>query len=112
LWRCPRCGERFITRNMWHSCRRSSVRDLFRGSEPRVYRLYLKFARMMRACGPVRIIGQKTRLVFQVRVRFGGCVPRRNWLLCGLAFPRRRSSPRFIKTESFGKHFHGHWVPN
>ena len=21
LWRCPKCGHRFVTKNLWHSCR-------------------------------------------------------------------------------------------
>ncbi|MGH9972245.1 MAG: hypothetical protein ACREBG_31245 [Pyrinomonadaceae bacterium] len=48
---------------------------------------------MVRACGPVRTIPQKTRVVFQVRVRFAGCYPRKSHLLCGFALPRRVTIP-------------------
>ena len=94
---------------MWHSCTRYTLEQFFAGCEPHVPRLFKKFARMVRACGPVRVIPQKTRVAFQVRVRFGGAVRRKSYLLCGLALPRILHHPRFIKIESFAPHFHGHW---
>src|ERR671924_346652 len=108
LWRCPKCGERFITKNMWHSCGKFDLRTLFSKSEPHVLDLFRKFARMVKACGPVRMIPQKTRVVFQVRVRFAGCYPRKSHLLCGIALPRRIKSNRFVKIEEFTPRFVGH----
>jgi len=108
LWRCQKCGERFITANMWHSCGKFKLTDLFAKSDPHVIRIYRKFARMVRACGPVRTIPQKTRLVFQVRVRFAGCYPRKSHLLCGIALARRVEDPRFHKITEYGPRFIGH----
>jgi hypothetical protein len=34
LWRCPKCGHRFVTRNLWHSCRRYRLVDHFTGKPP------------------------------------------------------------------------------
>lgn len=101
LWRCPKCGERFVTKNMWHSCGKYTLEALFARSEPHVFQLFNKFAEMMRACGPVTMIPQKTRVVFQVRVRFGGCYPRKSHLLCTLALPRVDNDPRFFKIEKY-----------
>jgi len=108
LWRCPKCEERFITENMWHSCGRFDLKTLFSKSEPHVLKLFRKFARMVRACGPVRMIPQKTRAVFQVRVRFAGCYPRKSHLLCAIALPRRVNSPRFVKIHEYTPRFIGH----
>ena len=108
LWQCPKCGERFVTANMWHSCGKYSLDDLFARSEPHVIRLFHRFAEMIRACGPVTMIPQKTRVVFQVRVRFGGCYPRKSHLLCALALPRVDNNPRFFKIEPYAPHFVGH----
>lgn len=108
LWRCPKCGERFVTRNMWHSCGKYSLEARFAGCEPHVFSLFKKFEKMVRACGPVALIPQKTRIVFQARVRFAGCVPRKSHLDCALALPKRRNHPRFYKIESYSLHFHGH----
>ena len=31
LWKCPRCGHRFVTKNLSHSCVRVRLADHFRG---------------------------------------------------------------------------------
>jgi Domain of unknown function (DUF5655) len=108
LWRCPKCGERFVTRNIWHACGKYSLEDLFARSEAHVLPLFKKFAKMVRACGPVRTIPQKSRVAFQVRVRFAGAYPRKNPLLCGFALPYRANDPRFVKIENYAEHFRGH----
>lgn len=64
---------------------------------------------MVRACGPVTTIPQKTRVVFQVRVRFAGCYPRKKHLVCAIALREKLKHHRFIKTEAFGPHFVGHY---
>jgi hypothetical protein len=108
LWRCPKCGERFVTKNMWHSCGKFSLEELFRKSDPHVLKLFRKFSRMVSACGPVKMIPQRTRAVFQVRVRFAGCYPRKSHLLCSIALPRRLDDPRFVKITEYAPHFIGH----
>jgi hypothetical protein len=109
LWRCPKCGERFVTRNMWHSCGKQSLESLFANSEAQVFKLFKKFSRMVKSCGRVRVIPQKSRIVFQVRVRFAGCYPRKSYLLCGIALRRRHDSSRFVKIEEYAPHFIGHY---
>jgi hypothetical protein len=110
LWRCPRCRKTFVTRNLWHSCRRYDLKSLFARSEPRVFRLYRRFAAMVRACGPVTINVQQSRIAFQVRVRALGCVPLKSQLRIGFAFSQRRSHPRFISVKTYGPTFHVHWI--
>ena len=46
LWTCPRCGHRFVTRNMYHSCVRVRITDHFRGKDPLVRQLYQSFRQM------------------------------------------------------------------
>jgi hypothetical protein len=60
LWRCPKCGAQFVSANMWHSCGRFRVEDLFTKCEPQVFELYRRFKRMVERCGPVVEIPQKT----------------------------------------------------
>lgn len=59
-------------------------------------------------CGPVRMIPQKTRVVFQVRVRFAGCYPRKSFLVCCVALPRKLASLRFEKITEYTREFIGH----
>lgn len=108
LWRCPKCRERFVTANIWHSCGKYRLEALFNRSEPQVLEYFREFEQMVRKCGPVRMIPQKTRVVFQVRVRFASCYPRRSYLLCSVALPRTITNPRFVKIEKFAAHFIGH----
>ncbi len=104
LWRCPECGERFVTKNLWHSCGRFSLEQLFARSESHVIELFKSFAQMVRKCGPARMIPQKNRAVFQVRMRFASCYPRRSSMVCTLALSRLLENPRIIKVEHFSPH--------
>ena len=110
LWTCPKCGARLVTANMWHSCGRFTLKQLFAKSEPHVIRIFRKYEQMVRAAGPVRIIPQKTRVVFMVRVRHTAAYPRRDHLICSFALPRRSRSKRFMKIEEYSPHFIGHYL--
>jgi len=56
-----------------------------------------------RACGPVTVYAQKTRIVIQARVRFAGAVVRRGWLDAGLWLQRRVTHLRLHRVEDFGR---------
>jgi len=99
LWRCPRCGHRFVTANMWHSCSNHSLEEHFRGKDPTLRKLFDRYVAAVRRFGPVTVIPQKTRISFQGRVRFAGAVVRRNWLEGGVWLTRRDPHPRFFRVE-------------
>ena len=99
---CPKCGRRFLTRNLWHSCGRYRLADPFAGKPRVLRRTFNRFASLARACGPVDIYAQKTRIVIQARVRFAGAVGRRDWLDAGVWLKRRACHPRLHRVESFG----------
>jgi hypothetical protein len=94
---------------MWHSCGKFTLKDLFAKSDPNIPTLFRKFAGMVRSCGPVTLIPQKTRVVFMDRVRFAGAYPRKSYLLCSIALPERFENPRFVKIESYTPNWHGHY---
>jgi hypothetical protein len=99
LWTCPRCGHRFASKNLWHSCGRHRLADHFKGADPAVKRSWDRFVRLVRANGPVTIYAQKTRIVCMVRVRFAGAQVRRRWLLPGMWLKRKASHPALVKVE-------------
>ena len=99
-----------MVRNMSHSCGRYSLRALFARSEPRVFLFFKKFERMVRTCGPVKMIPQKTRAVFLTRVRFAAVYPRKAALLCSIALPRVHRDPRFREITRYSKHFVTHII--
>jgi hypothetical protein len=109
LWKCPRCGHRFVSRNLWHSCVRVRLTDHFRGKDPVVRQLFSTLRALVRYCGPATCYAQKTRIVFQARVRFAGAVTHRDWLEAGLWLRRRVEHPRLRRVESFGRLGYGHY---
>jgi hypothetical protein len=40
LWTRPRCGHRFVTRNIWHSCTQFELSHHFDGKAARVRELF------------------------------------------------------------------------
>jgi hypothetical protein len=68
LWRCPRCGHRFVTKNLWHSCVRVPVATHFRGKPVERKHTWDRWLSAARACGPVTTYAQKTRIVIRRRV--------------------------------------------
>lgn len=57
---------------------------------------------MARSFGPVTVYAQKTRIVFQTRVRFAGAVVRATYLDATAWLMHPVKHPRLTRTESFG----------
>lgn len=113
LWVCPRCGAKFVSPNMSHSCGTFSFEALFAKSDPLVLELYRKFeAMVISICTemPLTIIPQKSRVVFQIRTRFIRCMPRKSSLWIGFNFAGRVEHPRFDRIDSYYTTAHGHEI--
>jgi hypothetical protein len=106
LWQCPLCGNLFVTRNMRHSCGRFRLSDHFEGKDAVVREMFDLYLSEFRRFGPVRVIPQKTRIVFQVCVRFAGVVTRKRWLEASFWLTRRVESPIFHRIEFIPPHYH------
>jgi hypothetical protein len=102
LWRCPKCGARFVTRNLWHSCGRFGLADLFKGKDSAVRAAFDRLREIAEACGDVETIPQKTRIVFLARMRFAAAMPRSKWLEGHLNLARHVDDPRFFKVVRYG----------
>jgi len=100
LWTCPRCGQKFVTGNLWHSCTSFTVAEFFKKKGPAHKKLYRAFLKLVQKCGPVKVNINKSRISFQGRVRFAG-VPRvtKDGLIGGFWLKHRIESPRFIRIE-------------
>ena len=61
---CPRCGRRFVGRNMWHACGDYSVEGFLDGKGARARELFEGFERLIAACGPYEVAPAKTRVAF------------------------------------------------
>jgi hypothetical protein len=103
LWKCPKCGHEFVTANLWHSCGTHSLDEHFVGKAPHLREVFDKYVALVRSFGPTTVYAQKTRIVFQVRVRFGGAAVRKNWVE-GRIWLKRKATHRLVhRTESYGR---------
>ena len=108
LWTCPRCRRRFANRHQAHACGRHDLAHHFAGKPPIVRALFNAVRREVRACGPVTVLPEKTRIAFQVRMSFAQVTPRADRLDGHVVLARRYPRPRFVKIESISPHNHVH----
>ena len=109
LWLCPHCKRPFANRNQSHTC--APLHDLdhhFRSKPPEIRALYDRFVAAVKTLGPVKILPEKTRIAFQVRMSFAQITPRRRWLDGHLVLARRLEHARFRKVETFSPRNHVH----
>ncbi len=108
LWRCAKCGRHFANRNPSHACGRYELAHHFRGKRPEVRELFDQVVAFIRTLGPVRILPEKTRIAFQVRMSFVQVTPRANWLDGHVVLARRLNDPRFRQVQTISPLNHVH----
>jgi hypothetical protein len=108
LWRCLTCGRQFANRNQSHACGRHTLAHHFRGKPPAIRALYREVVAAIRSIGPVRVLPEKTRIAFQVRMSFAQVTPRCGWLDGHLVLARRLDHPRFRSVQTFSPRNHLH----
>ena len=101
LWRCPKCGKYFVTRNLWHACARHSLDEHFARRNPKLRLLFDALVGLLKRNGPLRVNPDKTRIALQVRMRFGGVHVRRDLLDLSFLLPYRRDHPRINRVVAF-----------
>ena len=108
LWACPACGREFANRNQPHACGRYDLEHHFAGKPEEIRALYDAFVARVQACGPVRVLPEKTRIAFQVRMSFAQVSPRRDRLDGHLVLARRVDVPLFHRVETISRRNHVH----
>jgi len=73
-----------------------------------VRKIYDRFLKAIRANGPVKVLPQKTRIAFQVRMSFAQLTPRRAWVDGHLVLARRVRDPLFRSSQTFSPRNHLH----
>ena len=97
LWTCPKCGLKFVTRNLWHSCGYATIDDWFARLGPRGRALYDRLESLIARCGDYHVSPAKTRIAFLGRVRFASISKISNESMTfGFALPRPLKSHRFV----------------
>jgi hypothetical protein len=108
LWRCPECGRGFANRNQSHSCSNVRLESHFAGKSEEVREMFDALTAMIRNCGTVKVLPEKTRIAFQVRMSFIAVQVRRNYLIGHFVLARRIEHPRFLRVETFSPRNHLH----
>lgn len=109
LWTCPKCGRRFVGRNMWHACGDFSVEGFLQGKGHRARELFERFESLIARCGSYEVAPAKTRVAFMGRVRFASVnsVSDRG-LNLHFGLPQPVRNPRIRKVEQLGTWFVHH----
>jgi hypothetical protein len=108
LWTCPRCGHRFVSANVWHSCTSYTLDNAFARSTPEARAAFEAFVALIERCGPVEVIAQKTRIVIMGRVRFAGATVLRDRIRLNVALTRRIDAPWIEGVVSYGERWNAH----
>lgn len=70
MWACPKCGARFVSKNLWHSCGNYTLDQFLQGKTKRSVELFEYFLLKYRKIGPITLHPVKTRVALMVEVRF------------------------------------------
>ena len=108
LWQCPNCKRRFANTNQSHFCSRYTLREHLGVKTPQAVRLFREFAKLVMRCGRMRVIPEKTRIAFQVRMSFAAVSLRRDRIVGHVVLARRLENPRVTKIETLSPRNHVH----
>ena len=86
----------------------SLARYGFRNKPPAIRALFDQVVRIVESIGPVRVLPEKTRIAFQVRMSFAQVTPRHAWLDGHVVLARRLEHPRFRQIQTFSPRNHLH----
>jgi hypothetical protein len=109
MWTCPVCGRRFVSARLSHSCAVLPLEEHFAASAPEVRSALDALLAAARAHGPVTVNITKSRITFQVRLRFAAVErPRRAHLTGHLVLTRAVPSPALVRIEPVAPYYHLH----
>jgi hypothetical protein len=107
LWRCPVCGQQFVSRNMPHSCQVVPLEQFFDGAAPELRELFEQFVAAVGEAVTVNVT--KSRIALQARMRFAGIDrPRKRHLLANFVLTRPSESPRLTRVEYVPPYYYVH----
>jgi uncharacterized protein DUF5655 len=94
VWRCPNCGQTFVSVNMPHSCEVRPLDAHFAG-RPELRPVYDALLAAVEEQGPVTVNVTKSRIAFQTQIRFAGVSAlRKDHLIANFVLTRPLESDR------------------
>lgn len=108
LWQCQHCGRAFANTNQSHFCSNVRLEEHFAGKPEATRELFDAFLKAVRAHGPVRVLPEKTRIAFQVRMSFAALMTRRGYLRGHLVLAERHDDRAFHSIQTISPRNHVH----
>jgi hypothetical protein len=109
LWRCKRCSRRFANRNQSHFCRsRQPLQKHFAGKPRAVKALFERVRTVVKSCGHVTVLSERTRIAFQARMSFMAITVQMAGLRGHFVFASVHKHPRFLRVETISPRNHVH----
>jgi hypothetical protein len=110
MWKCPKCGNLFFQKNLWHSCGHYTVKDFLKGRSQKAIDLFDNFLEEYRKIGPFILSPAKTRIALMVAVRFAGISTLGKDHIGGAFWLKKKcQSKKFYKIEQYTKNDYGHF---
>ncbi len=70
MWTCPKCKQKFVNTNQWHSCGQNSVDNFLSNKTETAIQLYNYLISEFRKIGDFELHPAKTRIALNKRMRF------------------------------------------
>ncbi len=102
LWRCPKCGQTFVTANLWHSCVNVPVDAHFEDAPPVLRKTFEAFVKAAERNGSVVLRPVKTRIALQANTRFAAVTVQKNALACHVILDHGTQNPPTRRVEKIG----------
>lgn len=99
LWTCPRCGRSFANRNQSHFCSDVTLDSHLARCDTAVVETFRRLREAAERAGPFKILPEKTRIAFQVRMSFAAFTLHRHWIDGHVVLAHRRESERFRRVQ-------------
>ena len=104
----PNCGNRFVSRNPYHSCATHTLATPFAGEPPRIRDLFAAQRKARRGLRARQARALPRPRVVHGAVRFAVAVPKIRWLEVGVWLRRRVERPLFHRIETISPDVHCH----
>ena len=71
MWICPKCEQKFLHINQFHSCNERTVDSFFLGKSDHLIDLFQHFIKEYQKLGNFALHPAKSRIAFAAKIRFG-----------------------------------------
>ena len=102
LWTCPKCGQSFVTANIWHSCVNVPLDAHFEGKPPHLRKMFDALVAMAERNGRVALRSVRSRIAIQAYSRFASVTVQKSSLMCHVILDHANARDPIRRVEKIG----------